>query len=146
MQLLRTSEENAKSNGRHKRHCWTLLYFSLMLIIFSYYIFVQTSTITKLFMKVQIWLAQSFKGESSWLSTINRNLPFAYVYFYFLCLFPYAYFSDLILSSHILTLLVYYSFLTLFYLKNSRIDDFVSDTHDFLASHSVSSYLGRSFR
>ena len=45
---------------------------------------------------------------------------------------------DLILSSPILTLLVCHSFLILLYLRNSRIDVFVSDTHHFLASHSVS--------
>ena len=56
-----------------------LLYFRLTLIIFFYYIFAQTSTITKLFIKVQIWLVQSFKVQSSQLSTINNNPPFAYV-------------------------------------------------------------------
>ena len=48
-------------------------------------------------------------------------------------------FIHLILSSIILNLLVCHSFLILFYLSNSRIDVFVSDTHHFLASHSVSS-------
>ena len=50
-------------------------------------------------------------------------------------------FIDLILFSPILTLLVCHSFLILFYLRNSRTDVFVSDTHHFLASHSVSSSL-----
>ena len=52
-------------------------------------------------------------------------------------------FIDLILSSPILTLLVCHSFLILFYLRNSRIDVFVSDTHHFLACQSVSSSLPR---
>ena len=52
-------------------------------------------------------------------------------------------FIDLILSSPILTLFVCHSFLILLYLRNSRIDDFVSDIHHFLASHSVSSSLPR---
>ena len=52
-------------------------------------------------------------------------------------------FIDLILSSPILTLIVYHSFLILFYVRNSRIDVFVSDTHQFLASHWVSSSLPR---
>ena len=50
-------------------------------------------------------------------------------------------FIDLILSSPILTLLVFHSFLILFYPRHSRIDVLVSDTHHFLASHSVSSSL-----
>ena len=50
-------------------------------------------------------------------------------------------FIDLILFSPILTLLVCHSFRILFYLRNSRTDVFVSDTHHFLASHSVSSSL-----
>ena len=49
-------------------------------------------------------------------------------------------FIDLILSSPILTLLVCHNFLILFYLKNFF---FVSDTHHFLASHSVNSSLPR---
>ena len=52
-------------------------------------------------------------------------------------------FIDFILSSPILTLLVCHSFLILFYLRNSRIHVFVSDTHHVLASHSVSSSLPR---
>ena len=50
-------------------------------------------------------------------------------------------FINLILSSPILTLLVCHSFLILFYLINSKIDVFVSNTHHFLASHSVNSSL-----
>ena len=50
-------------------------------------------------------------------------------------------FINLILSSPILTLLVCQSFLILFYLINSKIDVFVSNTHHFLASHSVNSSL-----
>ena len=49
-------------------------------------------------------------------------------------------FIDLILSSPILTRLVCHSFLILFYLKNFFFF-FVSDTHHFLASHSVNSSL-----
>ena len=79
MPLLRTSEENAKNSGRHKGRCWTLIIFPLTLAIFSYYIFAQTSTIAKLFIKVYIWLVQSFKVQSSQLSTILSNPPFAYV-------------------------------------------------------------------
>ena len=43
--------------------------------------FAQTNTITKLFIKVQIWLVQSlgFKVQNLRLSTINSNLLFAYV-------------------------------------------------------------------
>ena len=52
-------------------------------------------------------------------------------------------FIDLILSSPILTLLVCHKFLILFFLRNSRIDVFVSDSHHFLASHSVNSSLPR---
>ena len=114
-----------KNNGRYKGCCWTL-------IIFFYYIFAKTSTITKLLIKVQIWLVQSFKIQSLRLSTINSNPPF--------CLCD---FIDLILSSPILTLFVCHSFLILFYFRNSRIDFFVSNTHYFLASHSVSSSLPR---
>ena len=79
--LLRTSEENVKNNGRHKGRgsCWKLIIFSSKVINFEH--FGQTSTITMIFIKVQIWLVQSlgFKVQSSWLSTINSNLPFAYV-------------------------------------------------------------------
>ena len=50
--LLKTSEENAKNNGRHKGCCWTLVIFSSKVIDFEH--FAQTSTITKLFIKVQI--------------------------------------------------------------------------------------------
>ena len=50
-------------------------------------------------------------------------------------------FIDLILFSHLFTLLVFHAFLVLFYLRNSRIDVFVSDNHHFLASHSDSSSL-----
>ena len=52
-------------------------------------------------------------------------------------------FIDLILPSPILTLLVCYSFLILFYFRKWRIDVFVSDTHQLLVSHSVSSSLPR---
>ena len=52
-------------------------------------------------------------------------------------------FIDLILSFTVLTFLVCHSFLTLFYLRNSRADVFVSDTHYFLTSHSASSSLPR---
>ena len=93
--LLRTSEENAKINGRHKESCWTLIIFSSKVINFKH--FAQTSTITKLFIEVQIWLIQSlgFKVQSLRLSTVCRNTPFAYVISliwysslpYWLCLF-----------------------------------------------------------
>ena len=77
--LLRTSEENAKSSGRHKGSCWTLIIFFSKVINFEH--FAQTSTITKLFIIVQIWLVQSLglKFQSSLLSTINSNPPFAFV-------------------------------------------------------------------
>ena len=52
-------------------------------------------------------------------------------------------FIDLILSSPILTFLICQSFFILFYLRNSRIHVFVSDTHHFLGSHSFSSSLPR---
>ena len=96
--------------------------------------FAQTSTIIKLFIQVQIWLVQSLcsKVQHSRLSTININPSF--------CVCD---FVDLILPFPILTLLVCHSFLILFYLRNSRIDVFVSDTHYFLASHSVFSSLPR---
>ena len=48
-------------------------------------------------------------------------------------------FIDLILSSLILTLLVCHNFFILLYLKTSRSDVFVGNTHHFLVSHSVSS-------
>ena len=77
--LLRTSEENAKNNGKHKGRCWTLIIFSSKVINFEH--FAQISTIKKLFIKVQIWLVQSsgFKVQSWRLSTINSNPTFAYV-------------------------------------------------------------------
>ena len=77
--LLRTSEKNAKSNGRHKGSCWTLIIFSFEAINFEH--FAQISAITKLLIKVQIWLVQSlgFKVQSWRLSTINSNPPFACV-------------------------------------------------------------------
>ena len=113
-----------------KGSCWTLIVFSSKVINFEN--FAQTGTITKLFIKVQIWLVQSlgFKVQSSRLLIITSNPLF--------CLCD---FIDLMLSSPILILLVYHSFLILFYLRNLRIDVFVSDTHYFLASHSVSSSL-----
>ena len=125
--LLRTSEENAKSNGRHKGSCWTLIVFSSKIINLEH--FAQTRKITKLFIKVQIWLVQGwgFKVQSSRLSTSNP-----------LCICD---FIDLILSSPILTLFVCHGFPIMFDLRNSRIDVFVSDTHYFLPSHSVSSSL-----
>ena len=77
--LLRTSEENAKNNGKHKGSYWTLIIFSSKVINFEH--FVQTSTITKLFVKVQIWLVQSLGliVQSPRLSTIYSNPPFAHV-------------------------------------------------------------------
>ena len=89
--------------------------------------------ITKLFIKVQIWFAQSlgFKVQSSWLSTINSN-PLLRVWFH-----PF----DTLLSHFDFTHLLY--FFILFYLRNPRIDVFVSVTYCFLASHSVSSSLPR---
>ena len=71
-----------------------------------------------MFIKVQIWLVQSldFKVESLRFSTINSNLFFLRD------------FIDLILYSPILTFLVCHSFLILFYLRNSRIGVFASDT------------------
>ena len=52
-------------------------------------------------------------------------------------------FIDLILSSPILNVLVFHSLVKLFYLRKWRIDLFVSNTHHFLVSHSVSSSLPR---
>ena len=68
-----------KNNGRHQRSCWTLIIFSSKVINFEY--FAQTSTVTQLCIIAQIWLVQSlgFKVQSSRLSTINSNPPFAYV-------------------------------------------------------------------
>ena len=84
--------------------------------------------------KVQIWLVQSlgFIVQNLRLSTINSNPRVAYVISsisysplpFWLCLFV-------------------NSLLTLFHLRNSRIDVFVWGTHCFLASHSVSSSLHR---
>ena len=72
-------KKKKNNNGRHKGSCWTLILFSSKVISFEH--FAQTSTITKLLIKVKIWLVQSlgFKVQSSRLSTINRNPPFAYV-------------------------------------------------------------------
>ena len=71
--------KNAKNHGKHKGNCCKLIIFSSKVINFKH--FAQTSTITKLFVKVQIWLVQSlgFKVRSTRLSTINSNPPFAYV-------------------------------------------------------------------
>ena len=52
-------------------------------------------------------------------------------------------FIDLILSTPLLISLVCHNFLILFYLRNSRVDVFFSDTHHFLASYSVSSSLSQ---
>ena len=86
-----------------------------------------------MFIKVQILLVQSlgFKVQSSRLLTINSNSLFVYMISsiwysplsFWRCLFA-------IVSSY-----------CLFYLRNSKIDVYVSDTHYFLASHSVSSSL-----
>ena len=113
-----------KNNGRHKGSCWTLIIFSSKVINFEY--FAQTSTIIKLFIIVQISLAQTLglKVQSSRLSTIHSN-PHPPL----ICI---CYLIDLMLSSPILALLVCHSFLILFYRRNSRIDDFVSDTHYFI--------------
>ena len=127
--FLRTSKENAKSNGRHGGSCWTVIIFSSKVINFGY--FSQTSTTTKLFIKVQIWLVQSlgFKVQSLRLSTINSKLLLRMWFRRF----------DTLLSHF--DLLVCYIFLILFYIKDSRIDVFVSDTDYFLAPHSVSNSL-----
>ena len=114
-------------NGRHKGSFWTLIIFSSKVINFEH--FAQTSTITQLFVKVQIWLARSlgFKVQSLQLATLTS--------------FCVCDFIDLVLSSSFFTLFVCHSFLILFYLRNSRSDFFVTDY--FPASHSVSITLPR---
>ena len=49
---VKNLEENAKNNRRHKGSCGTLIIFSSKVINFEH--FAQTSTIAKLFIKVQI--------------------------------------------------------------------------------------------
>ena len=60
-------------NGRQKGTYWALIIFSSKVINFEH--FVQTSTVTKLFIKVQIWVIQNLdlKVQSSQLSVINSN-------------------------------------------------------------------------
>ena len=67
-----------KKQGRHERSCWIMVIFYSKVINFEH--FVQTSTITILFIKcikAQIWLVQSFcfNVQSLQLSTINTWLP-----------------------------------------------------------------------
>ena len=71
--------ECKKATEDIKGSCWTRITFSSKVINFEH--FAQTSTITKLFIKVQIWLIQnlSLKVQSSRLFAINSNPPFAYV-------------------------------------------------------------------
>ena len=79
--LLRASEENTKSNGRHKGSCWTLIIFSSTALNFED--FVQTMLFIK-WIKVQILLVQSlgFNAQSSQLSTINYVSIYLSVYHY----------------------------------------------------------------
>ena len=71
--------ECKKATEGIKGSCWTRITFSSKVINFEH--FTQTSTIPKLFIKVQIWLIQnlSLKVQSSRLFAINSNPPFAYV-------------------------------------------------------------------
>ena len=87
-----------------------------------------------MFLKVQIWLAQSlgFKVQSSRLSTINSNPPFVYAISSIWCSpLPFWLCSFAIVSS--------FCFIS----EIQELMFFISDTHYFLASHSVSSSLPR---
>ena len=66
-------------SGRQKWTYWALIIFSSKVINFEH--FVQASTVTKLFIKVQIWLIQNLdlKVQSLQLSVINSNPNFVYV-------------------------------------------------------------------
>ena len=74
-----------------------VIIFSSKVINFEH--FTQKSTITRLFIKVRIWLVQS-----SLLSTINSNPPFAYVISsIWYSLLPFWLFSFVIVSLHCFT-------------------------------------------
>ena len=115
-----------------KGSCWTLIIFSSTVINFEHFPQTSTMALFKWFIKVQIWLVQilGFKVQSSWLSTINSNPPFVYVISsiwysplpFWLCSFA-------IVSSYYFTSEI------------QKLMFFVSDTHYFLAFHSVSSSL-----
>ena len=84
-----------------------------------------------------------FSTYVSYDQFFNPSSPCKHMYLFRVTPFCLCDFIDLILSSPIFTLLVCHSFLILFYLRNSRIDVFVSNTCYFLSSYSVSSTLPR---
>ena len=88
-----------------------------------------------------VYLTRSMHKKYS--TTFVWGHPFSTYVSYDLFLNPFCVrdFIDLVLSSPSLTLLVCHSVLLLLYLRNSKIDIFVSRTHHFLAPHSVSTSL-----
>ena len=99
--------------------------------------FAQTSTIAKSCLSKSKF--DSFIVQASQLK-VHDSQPLSVTPF---CIYD---FINLILSSPILTLFLCHSFLILFYLRNSRTDVFVSDTHYLLTFiQFLVAYLGGLF-